>query len=576
MAFIVLPLFVRSPYLLHATVVFLMYAILAMGLNVVVGYAGLLDVGYAAFFACGAYLYAIANVTWGLPFLPAIALGAMFAAIAAVVIGLPTLRVRGDYLALVTLAFGEIVHQVLENWTRVTGGARGIVGIRPPDLVLASASKVWQYYYVVLAIAAGGAWLMQRVSVSRVARFWAALRDDEIAANSCGVDSTKTLLMAFAVGASFAGVAGVIFAAIQRFVSPESFTLDESILVLSMVVLAGSKSLVRVCLSAALLYGIPEALRGFREYRTLLFGMVLVAVALLDSREPEETSRRNILGDRPSTPRSPSPVLPPEILVNQDGPAQELILTHVTKAFEGRRALDDISLSLSLREGIVALIGPNGAGKTTLLNCIACSERIDAGMIRVSPLGEFGRSTPSYAARGGVARTFQRVRMFQSMSVRQNVELGGYRGMLRERVRTSTRHGRASIEVVSAAIGLFGLEPLQHEQVSSLPLALQRRVELARSISMQPRLLLLDEPASGLLESEKADLAELVRLIWNGLRISIVLVEHDMDFVSRLAPEIVVLDAGRILAQGRANDVFGNPLVIDSYLGARPARHVGG
>jgi branched-chain amino acid transport system permease protein len=260
------------------------YCLLALGLNVVTGFAGLLVLGYAAFYAVGAYTYAFLasaqfNIHW--PFLLLLVLGGVLAAFFGLLLGIPVLRLRGDYLAIVTLGFGEIIRLFLNNLSSLTNGPQGISLIDTPDLFGYKLSTPTHIYYLLLALLVLSVVFLRRLEGSRIGRAWAAIREDEGAARAMGVDTTRLKLMAFAIGASTAGLAGVVFAALQGFVSPESFTFWESILMLSMVVVGGIGSIPGVIVGAIALIGIPELLRQYSDYRLLAFGLVMILMMIV-------------------------------------------------------------------------------------------------------------------------------------------------------------------------------------------------------------------------------------------------------------------------------------------------------
>ena len=280
----------------------LLYVMLALGLNIVVGFAGLLDLGYIAFYAVGAYVYALlASPQFGLhlPFWVILPLGAAIAALFGVLLGAPTLKLRGDYLAIVTLGFGEIIRIFLNNLSQpvnITNGPRGIAGIDSFVLAGFRFDSPIKYYYLLLAVALGIIVVNVRLQNSRIGRAWEAIREDEVAARAMGIDTRNLKLLAFAMGASFGGIAGGMFSAIQAFISPESFVLVESIMVVAMVVLGGMGNIWGVILGAILLSFVPEILRWTvtpvqealfgrmlvepEVFRMLLFGLALVLVML--------------------------------------------------------------------------------------------------------------------------------------------------------------------------------------------------------------------------------------------------------------------------------------------------------
>jgi branched-chain amino acid transport system permease protein len=321
----------------------LLFIMLALGLNVVVGFAGLLDLGYIAFFAVGAYCYALLaspqfDLHW--PFLALLPLGAFVAALFGILLGAPTLRLRGDYLAIVTLGFGEIIRIFLNNLNRpinITNGPQGITLIDPLQLGGIALSKTYtvggftiaavhSYYFVFLVCALLSIFMSLRLEDSRIGRAWIAIREDELAATAMGINARNIKLLAFAMGATFGGLSGGLFAAFQGFVSPESFTLIDSIMVLCMVVLGGMGNVGGVVLGAVLLTALPEALRYAgplqhqwlgavyvdpSDLRMLLFGLALVLMMLFRPAGlwPSTTRRRELAADEEiveETPRAAS------------------------------------------------------------------------------------------------------------------------------------------------------------------------------------------------------------------------------------------------------------------------------
>ena len=272
-----------STYQVNIMISALIYVVLGLGLNIVVGLAGLLDLGYVAFYAVGAYAYALLNLHFGLGFWTVLPIGAFLAAIAGILLGIPVLRLRGDYLAIVTLGFGEIIRLVLENWNEFSQGPSGVANIPRPgffgmDMDLSEATMY--VYYLMIGLVVLTIFVVNRLQNSRIGRAWLALREDEIACQAMGIDKMKTKLMAFSLGATWAGIVGVIFAAKTTFINPASFTFLESAIILSIVVLGGMGSVLGVILAALIMILLPEYLRAFSEYRMLIFGasMVLMMV----------------------------------------------------------------------------------------------------------------------------------------------------------------------------------------------------------------------------------------------------------------------------------------------------------
>lgn len=279
---LVLPLWAEN-YYIDVAVLAGIYIILAIGLNVMIGYAGLLNLGFAAFYAIGAYSSALFMTKFGLGFWNALSLSLILTAISGFLLAFPALRLRGDYLAIVTLGFGEIVRIVLNNWDELTNGPKGITGIPHPNFFNINHRVL--SYYIIIILLAFVIFVVEKLNKSRIGRAWLAIREDEIAAQTMGIDTTKMKLLAFAIGGSFAGIGGAFFAHWAGFVSPESFTFYESVLILCMVVLGGLANIPGCLIGATILSLLPEILRDFRTYRMLIFGFLLVVIMILKERK---------------------------------------------------------------------------------------------------------------------------------------------------------------------------------------------------------------------------------------------------------------------------------------------------
>ncbi len=327
---IVLPMLpFANRYVVDVATTVLIYVMLGWGLNIVVGLAGLLDLGYVAFYAVGAYSYALFAQWFGLGFWEALPIAGVLAATFGILLGFPVLRLRGDYLAIVTLGFGEIIRIILLNWYPVTKGPDGLSGIprpsffglafsrRPPagemsfhqffDIPYSGLHRVIFLYYLILMLALITNWFVLRIRKLPVGRAWEALREDEIASKALGINPTNTKLTAFALGAMFGGFAGSFFATRQGFISPESFTFIESATILAIVVLGGMGSQIGVVLAAAVIIILPELGREFEQFRMLLFGAAMVGImvwrprGLLAYREP--TIRLHAAGEGREPPQ---------------------------------------------------------------------------------------------------------------------------------------------------------------------------------------------------------------------------------------------------------------------------------
>ena len=292
---------VLSTYQTNIMITALMYVVLGLGLNIVVGVAGLLDLGYVAFYAVGAYSYALLNLHFGLGFWAVLPIGGLLAASFGIILGFPVLRLRGDYLAIVTLGFGEIIRLILENWNDFSRGPSGISNIPRPGffgMEMTLNQSISYLYYLMIALVIFTIFVVNRLQNSRIGRAWFALREDEIACQAMGIDKTRTKLSAFSLGAFWAGMVGVIFAAKTTFVNPASFTFLESAIILCIVVLGGMGSIIGVIIAALILMLLPEYLRAFSDYRMLVFGGTLVLMMVFRPLGIISTVRRTYTIDK--------------------------------------------------------------------------------------------------------------------------------------------------------------------------------------------------------------------------------------------------------------------------------------
>ncbi len=549
-------------------------SLVAIGLVLLTGVGGMTSFGQAAFCGFGAYTTAVLTTTYGLsPWLSLPAALAVTAA-AAVLLGLITVRLSGHYLPLGTLAWGISLY-FLFGKIDMLGRHDGITGV--PALAIGPWSLVdpkatyWVIWTAVLLAGIGTTNLLS----SRIGRAIRALRRGGVAAESFGVDRMRVKLVVFVYSALLARLSGWLYAHLQRSVNPTPFGLSAGIEYLLMATIGGAGYVwggllgagVVTLLKDALQRILPAALGSDVQAEAIVFGMALVATL--------QIARNGLWPRLAALFPAPSPVAPPanaKTLARRSAGADASPLLEIeglSKRFGGIVAVNDVSVAVAPR-AIAGLIGPNGAGKSTMFNLIAGILRPTSGRVRFAGEAIDGRP-PGEIARRGVARTFQHVKLMPDMSVIENVALGAHlRG--RSGVVASILHleraeeGRLLAEA-ARQIARVGLADQIERPAGSLPLGQQRIVEIARALCLDPRLLLLDEPAAGLREFEKRMLAELLRqLRTEGM--TMLLVEHDMSFVMGLVDRIVVLDFGSKIAEGTPAEIKTDPAVLAAYLGA--------
>jgi len=545
------------------------YWVLVSGLNLVVGFAGQIAIGWVALLTLGAYTTSVLAAGNAGPVFPpylALTIAAAVGAVFGLIIGLPALRLRTFYFAITTLGFATIVTQVALAWQSVTGGGVGVPGPIFPE----PFSSQWGFYYFCFGLAAICTWMTANVAASRFGRALTAIRDAEVAAEANGISKPALLVPVFLFSGAVAAIAGGLFASLQSYITPDAFTLDLSVLFFIAILIGGRGSILGPLLGTILLTVLPELAAPLVAWSTFLYAVLLLLIVLAIPGGIAELldfkNRRPLASDRAIIPR-------PDLikqLFNTAHDAGTLTLEQLAMSFGGVKAIDD--LDLEIRPGQVhGLIGPNGSGKTTILNVISGYYAQQNGAVRLN-----GTVLPALArrqrARMRIARTFQTPRIVGSASVLQNVMIGGTidgEGTFVESLLSLPRHHRdegmlhATAMLALAAVGLDRLAQVRADRLQHSEL---RFTEIARALMLRPAFLLLDEPAAGLTAEEIERLGALLLAIAQA-GTGVLVVEHHPDLIFDICHHVTVLNLGRLLAAGTPAEIRSHREVVNAYLG---------
>lgn len=590
---VLVPQFVKSTYWIQLMNLSMIFGICCLSLNYCLGFAGQISFATAAFWGIGAYTSALLTTRYLPPLGIPPSYGAWIGLIAAMlvcavfgaIVGYPTLKLKGHYLAMATIGFTFIIQLFLINEQWLTNGSDGIPAIPSYTLFGYVFKQPHQAFYLILVMALIMCFIAYRIKNSRTGRAFSAIRENEMAAEALGVDTTGYKILAFTLSAVVAGLAGCLFAHTgSRYISPDTFSFEQSISILAMLVLGGVGSIPGAFIGSFLLTLLPEVLRFLRDAYMAVNAVAIILIMIFmptgivglatilwkkyvkppkvvdaeTKREISHEARVKFLSTLEAKTTSGS----------RDG--RILDIQNLTKHFGGLRAVDGVDMSVR-RGAIHALIGPNGSGKTTILNMLSGLYIPTSGRIVLNGEEITGKRPHLIAARGA-GRTFQNIRLFGNLTVLENVMIGDhYRGkanLFSAIFRTPAQQDeeKRTRDDAMAMLEFVGLDHLANAEAKSLPYGRQRVLELARALVTNPDLLLLDEPAAGLNPAETDELVELLYdIVDHG--ITILLVEHDMNLVMSISEDISVLNFGKKIAEGDPEAVESNTEVIEAYLG---------
>jgi ABC-type branched-subunit amino acid transport system ATPase component/ABC-type branched-subunit amino acid transport system permease subunit len=549
-----------------------LYSIVSLGLVLLTGVAGQTSFGQAAFVGLGAYTTAYLSLNHPelSPWLNLL-IGVALTSVIALFLGFITLRMKGHYFPLATIAWGISLFYIFGN-LEFLGGHTGLAGIPSLSFFGIELRSERHFYYLIWAITLASLWATHNLLDSRPGRAVRALKGGLEMAEAFGVDAGRLKIIIFVYAALLACVSGWLYAHLQRFVNPTPFGINQGIEYLFMAVVGGAGSVWGAVVGATgitllkqvLQDRLPHLLGREGNFEVVVFGILMILL-LQRTRDGVWPWLARAFPKKEPPPVAKTALLPKRTRGNE-GPL--LVVDRARKQFGGLIAVNDLSFEISRGE-ILGLIGPNGAGKTTMFNLISGALSLTAGTIAFEGHST-GNRQPFQIARLGICRTFQHVKLIPTMSVLDNVALGAYlrgsAGVPRAALRLDRREEAMTLAEAATQIARVGLIEHLHTAVGSLSLGKQRVVEIARALAADPSLLLLDEPAAGLRYLEKQELAALLRsLRHEGM--TILLVEHDMDFVMGLTDRLVVMDFGELLAQGLPGEIQKNPVVLEAYLG---------
>jgi ABC-type branched-subunit amino acid transport system ATPase component/ABC-type branched-subunit amino acid transport system permease subunit len=574
-----IPQIVPNVYYLRLIQIACIFGIIAVGLDLLVGHTGLISLGHAGLFAIGAYTSSLLALKLGFSFWLAFPSAIATSAFIGLLLGIPSFRLAGVYLAMTTIALNIIVHKAIILMPELTRAAEGLQNIPMPRLG-SFTMNVNNYYYLILLFFLVTLYLMRNFYRSSWGKVITCIRESELAAQFMGNSLYRYKLLVFVLSAAITGMAGSLFAHLMGYINEPSFTWENSVLMLLMVIVGGRRELLGPVVGALLLIWLPQFVQRWDQYRHIVYGIMIIFFLLAAPAgivgELHLLWNRLVSSGRTKhsidlTLSEPVLVDPAKTLIN-DLKEPILSVRGVSKSFGGVKALNQVDLTI--RPGTIhALIGPNGSGKTTLLNVITGLYRPEEGEISYRAKSLIGLA-PDRISQMGIGRTFQTPSISASLTSAENIMVAIHHRTKSDLLTTMlglpeySRQTQKSYEEIHALLHEVGLGKLADLDMAQLPHGYQRLLEIARALGLNPNLLILDEPAAGLAQEEIAHLAK-VLLNVKKKGIAVLLIEHNVNFVMSLADEITVLDFGKRIASGKPAEIQDNENVLKAYLGHR-------
>ena len=547
----------------------------AQSINVLTGIAGQISLGHAGFMGIGAYGSSLLSMKLGLPFPLAIAIAVACSSVVGWALSFAVGRVREFYLAMMTLGFGMIIYEVVREWSTLTGGVAGLSSI--PSAALGSLSLFGakltpaRYFQMMLAVSGLVIWLLRNFIKSPYGRAFFAIQASEIAAGSIGIPREATKRLAYTLSAALMGLGGAFYAHLVGYLGPESFDLNRSVEALVMAIVGGLGTLAGPLLGAMLFTYLPERLQFFAEYQFIVYGLLLLVSFVLLPRglagfvlsRPNYYRMADARGAAPRMEHAPNAPIA--------GPADLLKIEDLSVSFLGLKAVDGISMNVKAGQ-LVGLIGPNGSGKSTLVNLVCGIYKPSGGRI-VFAGSRIDGLVDDRVAQLGIIRTFQDPRLIRAFTVRENVLLGAHRlyraspALFAIGAPSATLQEQAFLADADRVIADVGLSRVADTPVQELTYGDQRMTELARALLARPRLVLLDEPAAGLSEAETSRLEQVLKALKES-GVTVVLIDHHMEFLHGLVDEVIVLDSGKVIYRGSMAAMYEDAHVVEAYLGS--------